>query len=192
MRTMVVALSALAWAGCLAAQSPRLPNTRNGFWMGFGVGGGSAGTTCSTCTGGHQTGISGYFRMGGAPSRSLLVGGEATFFARSTGGVDQRVTFASMIVMWYPERAGALYLKLGVGALGYRSDDGTNVLTATAPSLALGLGYEVRVAPNLSVVPFMNALGSSAVRIAVNGSPANPAEDVKVNLVQAGVGLTWH
>lgn len=74
----------------------------------------------------------------------------------------------------------------------YRADDGVDELTATAPSASLGVGYEFRVTPNLSVLPYLNSLATSAVELKLNGQPIPTGEDISINLVQIGLGLTWH
>jgi hypothetical protein len=74
----------------------------------------------------------------------------------------------------------------------YREDDGFDILTATAPSGSIGIGYEVRIGRNLSLVSFANALGSSAATVKINGQPQVTGEDISLNLVQFGLGLTWH
>jgi hypothetical protein len=40
------------------------PHTRQGFWIGFGLGPGSTGVDCSTCDDSRISGFTGYFRMG--------------------------------------------------------------------------------------------------------------------------------
>ncbi len=102
------------------------------------------------------------------------------------------MSFASFVAMWYPSAAGALYLKFGIGGMTYRADDGVDEITATAGSFSLGVGYEIRAGRNFSVTPFFNALATAPVSFKLNGAPASAGQDISMNLVQIGVGVTWH
>lgn len=189
--SLVVALAILP--GFAAAQATGRPNTRAGFWIGFGLGGGSTEVKCdSSCTNQRAEGFSGYLRLGGTVSSKVLLGGETNGWAHAESGIDETLGFASFVILWYPSATGAWYLKGGLGGMSYKADDGANELTATAPSISLGMGYEIRVSRNMSVVPFFNGLATSPVRIKYNGQALPTQEDVRVSLAQLGVGLTWH
>ena len=190
MRAMILVATLLACAGnTVHAQSK--PNDRKGFWIGFGLGGGSAGLDCSTCSDERIGGGSGYLRLGGTLSRHFLLGFETNGWLHSEGGVDESIAFASAVLLWYPSAKGALYVKFGLGGMAYGADDGVDELTATAPSASLGVGYEVRIGRNVSLVPYINSLASSAVDVEINGV-AIPTEDFSMNLFQFGLGITWH
>jgi len=192
MRSLIFAAALAVWCGALEAQSTARPNTRQGFWIGLGAGGGSTAANCNSCTTDRTSGVSGYVRLGGTVSRSVLLGGETNGWFHSENGLNESVGFASFILVWYPSRTGAFYLKFGVGGMGYTADDGVNTLTATAPSGSFGAGYEIRTGRNVSVVPFINALGTSSVSLRFNGVALPSGESITVNLVQVGLGVTWH
>jgi hypothetical protein len=193
MRTALVIVTLIACAAAsLPGQSGKRPNTRHGFWIGFGLGDGSAGLDCSSCSNDRIGAFSGYFRAGGTVSPSVLVGGESTGWIHSDQGVDESIGYGSVVLLWYPSRTGALYLKFGLGGMRYRADDGVDVITATAPSASLGVGYEFRIGKNFSVVPYLNSLASSAVLVHVNGVQTPTGEDISITLVQFGLGATWH
>jgi hypothetical protein len=183
---------ALLLAGAVQQAAAQRPNTRDGFWISFGLGDGSAGLDCNSCGNDRIGAFSGYVRLGGTVSPNWLLGGETNGWFHSEGGTDEAIGYASFVALWYPSRTGAFYLKLGLGGMSYRADDGTDVLTATAPSASLGAGYEFRVGQNFSVVPYLNSLASSAVTLKLNGSTVSTSEDISITLVQFGVGLTWH
>jgi hypothetical protein len=189
-----VLLAAMVLAGekLLEAQSTARPNTRQGFWIGLGLGTGSAGLDCTSCSDDRVGGLSGNVRLGGSVSPSVLLGGETNGWSHSESGLDEVLGFASFVALWYPSRAGAFYLKFGLGGMSYKADDGVDELTATAPAGSFGLGYEFRVGPNFSVTPFFNSLVTSAVDVQFNGDPLPTGEDIKVSLLQLGVGVTWH
>ena len=191
MRALILITALLAWGGS-SAQAQK-PNERKGFWIGFGLGDGSAGADCQTlCTDNRSSGPSGYFRLGGTLSRKVLMGFETNVWGHSSGGIDESMGFGSLVVLWYPSRTGALYLKFGFGGMTYTENDGANEITATAPSGSLGIGYEFRVGRNMSLVPYLNSLASSAVLTHLNGVPVTTGEDITLNLVQLGLGVTWH
>lgn len=188
-RTLSIAFLALIAAAPLAAQRP---NTREGFWIGLGGGFGSVGTDCQACTTDRTTGGAAYLRLGGTLSPMFLLGGESDAWFHSASGVNEALAFASFIATIYPSRTGAFFLKLGIGGMSYRADDGVTVLTAEAPSGSLGAGYDIRLGRNVSLTPFVNGLGTSAVTFKLNGVTMSGGEDIKINLLQVGLGVTWH
>jgi hypothetical protein len=192
MRILILVATLAAIGSALPAQRGHRPNSRDGFWFGVGLGTGSAGLDCTSCPTDRVNSVSGYFRAGGTVSRHLLLGGESNGWTHSVNGLDESIGFVSFVALYYPKATGAFYVKLGVGGMTYRSDDGTDVLTATAPSGSIGIGYEARIGQNVSIVPFANALGSSPVTLKVNGEPLVTNEDLRLNLLQLGLGLTWH
>lgn len=193
MRTILLLSALAAVASPLAAQDqPMSRNTRQGFWIGFGLGAGSAGIDCNGCSDDRTSSFSGNLRMGGTVSRQWLLGGELTGWSKSEGGTDNSLGFANFTATFYPSARGAFWLKLGIGAMTFKSDDGTDELTATSGAGIFGLGYDFRVNRNLSITPYLNSLASGTVRGKMNGTPITINGDVKLNLVQVGVGLTWH
>jgi hypothetical protein len=72
----LVGLAIMTVTGSVEAQNRQ---DRRGFWIGFGVGGGSFG--CEDCN--REGGFSGHFKLGGTPSRKLLVGGYDTRLGRN-------------------------------------------------------------------------------------------------------------
>lgn len=198
MRGLTLALSlTVLCAGALAAQKKpdpaATPNPRQGFWIGFGLGAGSAGADCTNCDNSRTTGFSGYLRLGGTLSRHLLLGGETNGWVHSESGGDESMGFGNVVLLWYPSATGAFYLKFGLGGMSYTANIPViGKITATAPSGSFGLGYEFRVRRNMSLNLFLNSLATSAAKFKINGTSAPTGDDIKLNLVQLGLGLTWH
>jgi hypothetical protein len=192
---LVLALTVLT-AGALSAQKQpdpsANPNPRQGFWIGVGLGAGSAGVDCTSCDNTRKTGFSGNLRLGGTLSRHLLLGGETNGWVFSESSVDYSMGFGSLVLLWYPSATGAFYLKVGVGGMSYTAKGGGAELTATAASGSFGLGYEFRVRRNMSLNLYLNSLASAPASFKFNGVSAPTGEDIKLNLVQFGLGLTWH
>lgn len=153
---------------------------------------GSAGADCAVCGNDRETGGAGYLRLGGTLSQSWLLGFEASAWAKSEAGLDQSIGAGHFIVQWYPSRSGALYLKLGLGGMSYITNDGTDEYTATGGSGLFGIGYEIRLGRNMSVTPFLNSMASGNTEIEQNGTVVGTNADFKINMVQLGLGLTWH
>lgn len=193
MRSFIaLASAALLAAPPLVAQSaaPHV-NQHKGFWIGFGLGGGSVGAECDYCGNDRTSGLSGNLKLGGTLSQSFLLGFESNGWVHSESGVDELLGFGSFIGVWYPSKTAGFYLKLGLGGMNYSADDGVDKLTATAPSGSFGLGYDLRATDNMSVTFYLNSMASSSVDVHFNGITVNDV-GVSVNLVQIGVGLTWH
>jgi hypothetical protein len=212
MRTLAVITALVTLStSMLAAQMPvEGRNPRQGFWVGLGLGAGSAGTHLAGVRSGRTTAPSGYARLGGTVSQSLLVGGETSGWVDSHDGASYLIEAVSAVVLWYPDRTGAFYLKFGLGALRYSASDwwrpSVPVAAADvffpfywraeehmlAPLAAFGLGYEFRVSRATSVNAFVNGLASSAAKFEASDPSQLSSPDVKVNLIQVGLGLTWH
>src|SRR2546423_2475203 len=77
MRTAACILAVVGLLGVTAsAARAQYPQRREGFWIGFGLGYGSANVTCGTCGSGSRTeGVTAFLKLGGTPSRNLLIGG---------------------------------------------------------------------------------------------------------------------
>jgi len=192
---VITAVGVLAAAPLRAQPKGLVPvsaNPREGFWIGFGLGGGSIGADCSSCDSTREGGVTGFLRMGGTISRHLLLGGEVDGWVRSQNGANESMGFGSFVGSIYPSANGAFFVQLGIGGMTYTWDHGVDRLEATAPAGSIGLGYDFRVGRMLSITPFVNALASSPVSFTFNGVKVPTGEDIKLNLVHVGLGLTWH
>jgi hypothetical protein len=165
-------LTIVALLSVLSA-SAEAQHARRGFWFGAGVGGGSTGSRCDTI------------------SRKLLLGGEISGWAISdVFGVDQSAGVALITLHWYP--TGGFFLKGGVGGFGYRWDSGITESVDEGGAIGLGAGYDWRVADNFSIVPFINAYAAPDLKRTVNGVDTPVATRISRDLVQVGLGLTFH
>ena len=183
----------LALGRGLAAQQRQ---ARDGFWFGAALGRGWAHVSCEICKGTYRGGLSGALRLGGGVSRSVLIGAEvAAWWATIDSGtatVHQSLAAFGAAAYWYPSRRRPLYLKLGLGFLTYRADDGTDVITATAIGPQFGVGYEWPVSPHLLVSPFLNVgFGIVGGSLKFNGGEVQTSSP-GVSLAQLGLAVTWH
>lgn len=173
--------------------------TRQGVTVSFGLGGGSTGFTCDGCESNRESGMSGYLRLGGTVRPNLIVGGEMNGFIKnkSENGVDGtiQVSYITAFAQWYPQPATGFFLKggLGVGAVSLEATDptfGSAKLESTGLALNLGLGYDWRVGANFSLTPYANYLLANGGDAKINGGSTN--EKLGANVLQIGLGFTWH
>jgi Outer membrane protein beta-barrel domain len=165
----------LVLAPALSAQGR--PQTRDGFWIGFGLGWGSLSFSCSGCSG-SEGAFSGYLKMGGTISPKVLIGGESNGWSKSDAGTTLTAGNLSATVYFYPQPTGGLFLRGGIGWASLSVSGGGG--SESGAGAVFGVGYDVRVGAKTSIVPVANFnwgdLGSG----------------VKQNVFQLAVGVTFH
>ena len=174
------------------------PNTRQGFWYGFGFGAGSGQVHCDICNDQTGTDLTASARAGGTLSPSWLLGAELDGWTNSQDVVTRRSWTASAVALWYPWPAKGAYVKGGLGVTGYHASDSVDVLTTTQPGALLGIGYEWRVGKNYSINPYITYQHSLAGDLTFKHTEDNTtttavvADDASVSSLQFGVGLVIH
>ena len=166
---------ALLTSSALEAQDR--PQTRQGFWISVGLGGGSLG--CENCGDDRENGGTAQIALGGTLSPRFQLGASSNAWAKEVNGVDITMSSLAAVAKFYPWVARGFYLSggLGIGRIAFKegsvsaSEDGTSAI--------LGLGYDIRVGKNFSITPFLNGVGAS---FDGNRSDFN----------QVGIGVTWH
>ena len=105
------------------------------------------------------------------------------------------IGFLTAVAQWYPAPASGFFLKGGVG-LGTASDEatlpgfGSVKLESTGFAYHVGTGYDIRLARNFSISPYVGYLATLGANAKVNGASAD--EKLNVNVLQFGLGFTWH
>src|SRR6266567_3158501 len=97
------------WIAVLALRPPgtgfargQYPQRREGFWIGFGLGYGSANVTCDTCGSGPRTGgVTAFLKLGGTPSRNLLIGGAINAWSHQSGGATETMGNVTASLYYY-------------------------------------------------------------------------------------------
>ena len=163
---------------------------RQGFGISFGVGAGSASLSCDGCDSDREGGFSGYLRLGGYVNPSLFVGGETNGWVDSEAGVDQQIGFLSAVVQWYPQPASGFYLKGGLGFARATASDAFDELSTSGLGITAGLGYDWRLTRNFSLTPYVNYARSIGAEAEFNGIGTDVT--LNVDLLQFGLGFTWH
>lgn len=133
------------------------PQVREGFWAGFGLGYGTLGLSCDGCDGDirREGGTTLHFRLGGTLSKKLLLGFESDAFVtvgRETLDV-MAATNMSAVLYFYPFPTNGFFVRGGLGPTWYHEDQFAVAASATGFGLVIGVGYDIRVARNLSITP---------------------------------------
>lgn len=171
----IATLAVLSMLGVSAA-SAQHPQTRKGFWIGFGFGYGSYG-----CTGCSSTGsVSGYLKMGGTVNKHLLLGGETDGWTKSESGTTFEAANASFAAYYYPQPASGFFLRGGVGFSTARASASGVSVSNTGPGATAGLGYDLRVGVNTSITPVANFVWG------------HPSSGNSQHFLQLAVGVTFH
>ncbi len=185
-----VGVLVLCGAGTVSAQHPQ---TREGFWIGFGFGGGSAHLSCGSGCAFYDNfkggGPTGYVKLGGTLSQSVLLGGEVNAWVKDVSGSTETVGNVSAALYLYPQPKSGFFLKGGVGYSTYEISDG-GTATGNGFGLLAGLGYDIRVGRNISITPTGNFYFGSDGDVSDNGVTVIPS--VKHTIVDLGLGITFH
>src|SRR3954449_4573370 len=106
--TGICAILAAIMATSAVAQQEQ---TRQGFWIGGGLGYGSLG-----CDGCDRVGApSGYLKLGGTLRQNILLGVETNGWTKSEFGSRLTMGNVSGAVYWYPMPTNGLFVKAGAG-----------------------------------------------------------------------------
>jgi hypothetical protein len=190
-------LIALLVAKTASAQTG-YPSVRQGFWFGGGLGAGAGTLACGICEGGGGQGAAGYLRAGFTRNPRMLLGAELGAWQKNGEGGLRRILALTAGMWWYPKPTGGQFFRVSAGLSQWRSSLEQEAVKSRAIALVVGAGYDVRVGPKLSIVPFLNLLGSSNGSLWLEewdeGSYARRRlpSSAHTLLLQAGVGLTRH
>ena len=172
-----------------SSSAPAPGVVRSGFFVGGGLGLGSAQLNCGPgCGSNSANGLSGNFHIGGTINPHFRVGLETNGWVHSENGVDSQVGFFTGAVYLYPSVHNNLWLKGGVGYALAKATDNVDELKADGVGLSAAIGYDWAVTQsNFVIVPYAGYL-----RL-MNGSSKFDGTDLGVNssveLFQFGIGL---
>ena len=178
---------------CAAASAARAqyPQRRDGFWIGFGLGYGTATVSCDNCNFGPRTGgVSAFLKLGGAPSRNLLIGGAINGWAHSDGSATETVTNATASIYLYPRRRSGFFVTGGLGVSNYHVNSDPS-WDGTGWGLTAGAGYDLRFGRDVSLTPVVNYFWGGV------GDVNRPTLGVvatgwRQNVLDVGLGVTFH
>jgi hypothetical protein len=185
--SLVIALLCLTHPAVLPAQEASGDPEHRGFWVAFGLGGG---TNLADFADGARAGAGGYLRLGGTISPKFLIGGEIAGWGRDIGGSTFTESGATAIAMFYPSGRG-LFLKGGAGFAGWSISNasGTTTTTSTAGGFAgtAGVGYDLRIGSNLYLTPNVDFMYHT-----LESENSAFASISSGQVLMFTLGLTWH
>src|SRR5437667_416865 len=152
----IVAL--LAAFSCVAsAARAQYPQRRDGFWVGFGLGYGSANIKCDQCVDSSGVGgVTGFVKLGGTPSRNVLIGGAINVWAHSDGtGNTETMSNVTASVYLYPQARSGFFLTGGLGFSNYYVNSSPS-FDGTGWGFTAGAGYDIRVGRDVSLTPVVH------------------------------------
>jgi len=154
----VVLLAASAFAA--DTHSGPWPEDRNGWLIGFGVGGGSAGLKLDgESADEREDSYTGSFRVGHAFSNQLALDAQVNGWTREENGSTGTFDAATVGLSFYPGGHGLMLRGgVGLGGVGFSNKAG-NVTTSTSEigyAAHAGAGYEFRAKRTLAIGPQFN------------------------------------
>ena len=182
----------LAAFSCAAsAARAQYPQRRDGFWIGFGLGYGSANITCDNCGRGPRTdGITGFVKLGGTPSRNLLVGGAINTWFHSNSSATEALTSLTASLYLYPAARSGFFVTGGLGFSNYHVNS-TPSFDGTGWGFTAGAGYDIRFGRDVSLTPVVNYVYGAVGDVNQSGV-GRYATGWKQNVVELGLGVTFH
>ena len=158
----------------------------DGFWIGFGIGGGVNASANNDERGGGALSL----RLGGTLSQKFLIGGELSVWGRQEDTIlgDNSLTVtrsnATFTTMFFPSEAGGFYVKAGIGGANVEAEAAGVKVTEKGMGTTLGLGYDIRLGRNLYLTPNLDWL--------IQTFENDVGETTSNSLFLVTIGLTWH
>src|SRR5256885_15822935 len=110
----IVALLA-AFSYTASAARAQYPQRRDGSWIGFGLGYGSANIKCDQCVDSSGVGgVTGFVKLGGTPSRNVLIGGGGNGWGHSHSGDNATISKITASGDLYPQTKNGFFLPRGL------------------------------------------------------------------------------
>ncbi len=170
----------------LSASDLAAQRRHQGFWIGFGLGGGA--NTSEGLDDSRRGGGAAYLRLGGTVSQQVLLGGEVIGWGRSDDGATVSRGNATFSVLVYPSRSGGFFLKGGVGGANVtvETEERGGRLTREESGFGgtVGAGFDIRLGRNIYLTPNIDWL-FQAFDAGQNLASTN-------TLLLFTLGLTWH
>lgn len=172
------------------------PQTRKGFWVGLGVGYGSADVSCDDCESGDREGSgAGFLKLGGTLNERVLLGGEVNLWTKEQEGLTVNLYNVSATVTFYPKPSGGFFIKGGAGLSFVDTElrEGNTVISVDLGSgfgALAGAGYDIRVARNISLTPAFNFYYGRPGNLKFGSETI--ATNWKQNVFDVSLGITFH
>jgi hypothetical protein len=155
---------------------------------GLGLGGGAMDFACDGCVVASRTGFSGFLSIAASVRPETLLGVEGSGWTKSESGASARVYSVMANVTQYLSATSGLFLRAGVGLVGYREDTDLGDRSARAPGFSSRLGYELE-AGAVGFAPYVGLVRTFAgADVKLNGQ--NLRLNVAISNVQFGLSIT--
>ena len=179
------------------------PQERQGFWIGFGGGYGSADVSCDACdNGGREGSFTGFLKLGGTLNKRVLLGVEGNAWVKEQDGLTLSLGSFTGTVTFYPQASSGFFLKGGVGVSYVDTTFREGSLSAigrTGWGVLAGIGYDLRVGRNISITPSVNFYYGQPRDLSFELEAFGPLETITVksggwkqNVIDFGIGITFH
>lgn len=201
LKRLPAALLVLVFAGVAVVTAQGKPQTRQGFWIGFGIGGANGSADCDDCAGTLEsaTGGSGYLKLGGRLGNQWLLGAEINSWVGSIDDsgnnipIDVTLGYVTATAYFYPAPANGFFLK---GGLGYSTMNGSYQqggpdVTSSGAALVLGAGYDIRAGKMLSISPALTYAMSGKSDAEISQGFGN-VTGFHTSIIALQVGVTFH
>jgi hypothetical protein len=150
-----VLLSIMIALPALAAADPH-PQTREGWLVGFGVGGGSAAISADGSSSDRQGGAAASFRVGYAFQPELSAELNSNGWSKEDAGLTTTFTVTTAAINYYPGAQGVVLRGgVGFGSTSISAKSGGTTVTASESGLGLlvGAAYEFRLGRTFALGP---------------------------------------
>jgi hypothetical protein len=186
---LLAAPLAIASAQDVAAAKPA--PSRDGFYIGFGLGSGKVSYTGDLEDAeAPDAGLSGHFRLGGTLNQQWRLGAETNGWVKQQDGLDFQYSALLGTATFYPSPTGNFFIKGGLGIAAYSEEYAGDEIMAAGGAWTLGLGYDFRFSGKTGISLVGNYVTGSNWQVEFNGE--DTGFDTGVALVQVGVGVIWH
>src|SRR5207245_10545226 len=158
----------------------------------FGMWYGSANVTFYNISSDAPTGgVMASLKLLDSPSRNVLIGGAINGWSHASGGATETMANVTGSVYFYPVAASGLFLTGGLGLSDYHVDTSPAV-SGTGWGFTAGVGYDIRVGRNVSLTPVADFVYGGVGDLSVSGGGGTFATGWKQNVVDFGLGVTFH
>lgn len=190
-RWLMLSLAFAAVTTALAAQDEP---QRKGLYFGFGLGYSSLGASGDIDDVSREWGLSGQLKVGVAATPRVSIGLETDGFYKKIGGDPLTAGGLFGNVIGYLSKDAPLFVKLGAGLFTYKEEDSSlgYVIDATSTGFAVqgGLGYDFHFSPTFALTAYAQYIRSLSGEAKISGESTGLS--FKPNMLQFGLGLTWH
>ena len=143
------------------ASADPYPQTRDGFYLGLGIGGGTGAASISgngfSASSDRQGGAVGSVRLGWSVMPQLSLGMESNTWARSENGATVSMGVATFGATFYPNPAQGFFVRSGLGwgneKISASSGNSSGDASQSGFGFTAGTGYEMRLTQHWSIGP---------------------------------------